>query len=119
MGFSEWGFRVNNNDEIQNIYDIISLHNLHVKAGLLEAEKLDIYAIIRRRISPSSKARYYLCAGNGGGSEATSNFLAENYTGSICFPHCKPHWWKECQDYAWRSEKKDEVPSFETFASSV
>ena len=116
MGFREWGFYIESNEDIENVCAIISLHNRHVKADLLEAEELDVYAVIRHKSLSTGKPMYYLCAGSSGGGEATSDFIADNYNGGVYFPHCKPSWWKECQDYVWRGDEKDDVPSFETFA---
>ena len=98
MGRSEWGFLIGNKDDLIHVIDVVKLHNAPENAENA-GETLEIYAMFKHR------KKMYLCAGNGGGRESTSEFFVKNYKGpKIYWPFDKPKWWFDTkeEDYVWK-----------------
>jgi len=95
MGISEWGFLIRNKSDLDHVIEIVKRHNTSKDVG----EPLEIYAVFKH------ESDLYLCSGNCGGRDSTSDFLAKHYTGPLIYwPFDKPEWWYETKDsdYVWK-----------------
>ena len=70
MGQSEWVFLVQSKADVDEVIQLVKSHN---ESG--ESEELEIYSLLKR----NKMDKYYLCAGNGGGRDQTTNFIMRNY----------------------------------------
>ena len=105
MGRSEWGFLIRSNKDIETIKTLVANHN---KESNFEkkGEDLEIYAIIQ-----NPQGKYYICAGNGGGRDQTTDYIRSNYTGSFLIPFDKPTWWNKAKTM-WRAKNQnDPIPN--------
>lgn len=118
MGRSEWAFLVKTKEDIDNVLSLVKSHNTCTDYDLI-GEELEVYALLKYK----KLNCYYLCIGNGGGREQTSNYIIKNYNNktktknSVLFPFMKPEWFSddEQMESFWQAKSYDEAMSPEKF----
>lgn len=118
MGRSEWAFLVKTKEDIDNVLSLVKSHNTCTDYDLI-GEKLEVYALLKYK----KLNCYYLCIGNGGGREQTSNYIIKNYNNktktknSVLFPFMKPEWFSDDEQMEpfWQAKSYDEAMSPEKF----
>jgi hypothetical protein len=103
MGRSEWAFPINSKEDVEKVLSFIILHN-----NLNVSEDLEAYCILQNK----DTKQYYLCVGNDGGREQTSQVLAKYYPkhNNVLLPFSKPKWyWDDTKiTYFWQKQSKDD-----------
>ncbi|AYV85560.1 MAG: hypothetical protein Satyrvirus23_3 [Satyrvirus sp.] len=94
MGRSEWGFLVKSKDDIIKIIELLRKHN-NLENCDLRGEDLHFYSAIQ------FNGEYYLCVGNLGRRQPTSDFIESNYDGKVYYPFEKPSWWNDTEKYTY------------------
>eukprot|EP00741_Cyanophora_paradoxa_P016223 tig00000042_g15662.t1 len=111
MGRSEWGIRIATKSDAELLASRVRCHNNPPEEADPNdyGEPLQIYAVLRFR------GALWACAGNGGGRESTSKFLASVLPErmKILHPFQKPKGWDRCENYAWMMPDPDVTVSYE------
>lgn len=108
MGRSEWVFLVQSKSDVDEVVTLVNKHNTCENFDLI-GEELEVYALLKR----NKMDKYYLCVGNGGGREQTSQFIVTNYKKikTVFFPFNKPQWFSKSNALTsfWSAENEQEV----------
>ena len=102
MGRSEYGIRIKNDADWNEVIELVEVHNNGPEEEM--GETLELYAVLQH------KGKYYAIMGNGGGRSFTSAFMTKWTDLKIYHPFEKPDWWMDCEDYFYQRKAGEALP---------